>query len=150
MLIGSYTASLTKNRRVAVPVQFRRELGKKLILARWYENCLVLISTESWSKLLKRVTGKSGFATEPVRNTDRFILGSAFELEADAQGRILIPGRLSQYAGLKKEAIFVGLGDRIEVWEKSIWDKQEEFIASNASQMMERIANENKTQPSSG
>lgn len=150
MLIGSYTASLTKNRRIAVPANFRKELGDKLIVARWYENCLVLISTQKWQQLMDCLTGRSGFVTEPVRNTDRFILGSAYEVSPDSQGRILVPNMLAQYAGFEAQVVFVGLGDRVEIWEKKLWDKTEQLIAQNASQLMEAVANEkNKSQPGS-
>lgn len=142
MLIGSYTSSFKKDRRIAVPAVFRKELGSKLVIARWYETCLVLISTEKWQQLLGRITGKSGFVTEPVRNTDRFILGSAYEVNPDSQGRILVPSMLADYADLKTQAVFVGLGDRIEIWEKNLWEKQEKYVAENAAQMMEAIANE--------
>jgi MraZ protein len=142
MLIGSYTSSFKKDRRIAVPANFRKELGTKLIIARWYENCLVLISKEKWQELMGRITGQSNFVTEPVRNTDRFILGSAYEVSSDAQGRILVPSLLAQYAQLESQVIFVGLGDRVEIWEKKYWERQEQFVAQNASQMMERVASE--------
>ena len=144
MLLGTYYGVLSPKRRTAVPASFRKVLGKDIILAKWYEGCLVLVGEPSWNALLKRLTGKSGTVTAPVRDTDRFILGSAFSLEADEQGRVVIPEVLAAYAGLGKDVVFIGLGDRAEIWNKEEWLKKEIEISKNASRLLEEVANENK------
>lgn len=144
MLLGTYYGVLSPKRRTAVPSTFRKLLGKNLIIAKWYEGCLVLVGEEGWSALLKRLTGKSDTVTAPVRDTDRFILGSAFTLEADEQGRVVIPEILAKYAFLGKDIVFIGLGDRAEIWNRKEWTKREEKISRNASSLLEKVANENK------
>ncbi|MEK7526607.1 MAG: division/cell wall cluster transcriptional repressor MraZ [Patescibacteria group bacterium] len=142
MLIGQYQQNLTESKRIAVPVRFRKELGDKLIIAKWYEGCLVIVSKENWQALLTKLTGRSEIITSPVRDTDRFIMGSAYEVEPDAQGRIILPTNLIDYACLAKEVVFLGLGNRVELWDESIWKKREEYIAKNAAEMIEKLANE--------
>lgn len=144
MLLGTYYGVLSPKRRTAVPASFRKILGQKIILAKWYEGCLVLVGETDWNALLKRLTGKSDTVTAPVRDTDRFILGSAFILETDDQGRIVIPEILAKYAVLGQEVVFLGLGDRAEIWNKETWIKHEEEISKNASVLLEKVANENK------
>ncbi len=145
MVIGNFASKLTENRRIAIPKAFRREIGDKFIVARWYENCLVLIGQDKWNELVSRLTGKSSILTAPVRDTDRFILGSAYELETDAQGRMLLPESLVEFAGLTHEVVFIGLGDRIEIWDKGAWQKREAYVAQNAAQMLEKIASEQRS-----
>ena len=145
MLIGQYETTLSQKRRVAIPKAFRKVLGKKFIAAKWYEGCLVLVSQDDWQELLNRLTGKKGMITTPVRDTDRFILGSAFELEPDGQGRVIVPALLADYASLKEEIVFLGLGDRAEIWAKSEWKKREGYVASHAAEFVEKMAeNEEK------
>jgi len=144
MIIGNFETKLTENRRVAVPKKFRQEVGDKFIVARWYENCLVLIGQDKWQELVNRLTGKSEILTAPVRDTDRFILGSAFELKVDGQGRVLLPENLVMFAGLAHEVLFIGLGDRIEIWDKKAWLKREAYVAQNAANMVETIASEKR------
>lgn len=144
MLIGQYETTLSPKRRVAIPSNFRRELGKRFIAAKWYEGCLVLVSQEDWQELLNRLTGKKGIITAPVRDTDRFIMGSAFELEPDSQGRVIIPALLANYANLEDNIVFIGLGDRVEVWTKSEWEKREGFVASHAAEFVEKMAEDEK------
>ena len=140
MIIGQYPSKVDKNRRVAVPKQFRKELGKKFIISKWYEKCLVLVSSENFEELLNKVTGKMEMITSPVRDTDRFILGSAFEMSGDSQGRIVIPSVLSDFAKIKKNIVFLGLGNRVEMWGLTEWEKREQYIASHAESLVETMA----------
>ena len=142
MVIGQYLVKLTEKNRTALPKRFRNELGNEVIIARWYEGCLVVVSNKGWKALLDKLTGKSDLITEPVRDTDRFILGSAFEVVLDGQGRFVIPKILKDYADLGEEVVFVGLGDRIEVWNKDAWKEREEYVQENAAQMVEKVSKE--------
>lgn len=140
MLIGQYISKLTDKDRVSVPKRIREELGEELVVARWYENCLVLVSKDTWQRLLKRVTGGSNLVISPVRDVDRFILGLAFEVRLDKQGRFILPKALLEYADMKNEVVFIGLGDRVEVWAKNKWEELEKEAEEKASKAIERIS----------
>jgi len=140
MLIGSYQTSLSDKRRVAVPKKFIAELGEKPILAKWYEGCLILISSEFWEVLLSRMTGGSRVLGLNVRDIERFILGSAYETEPDNQGRIIIPELLASYAELNKELVFAGLLDRVEIWPKETWDDKGKNLARITKDYIEELA----------
>jgi len=129
MLIGAYLGIVGDKRRVAVPKIFLSELGESPVIAKWYEDCLVMVSNQFWNQLLTRLTGGVKSLSLGVRDIERFILGSAFETEPDSQGRIVIPQVLTDYAGIQKELMFVGLVDRIEIWPKEIWDKKSQELA---------------------
>lgn len=144
MIIGTYTSNISPARRVAVPKKFRQEMPGNFVVTRWYENCLVLVSAASWQDLMKKVSTPSLLATGPVRDTDRFIMGSAYEVEVDRQGRVVLPQQLTDYAGLKDEVLFIGLGDRVEIWDRKEWKKREEYVASHASELLETIAHGEK------
>ena len=143
-MLGSFSSNITAQRRVAVPKKFRKELGKTFIVARWYENCLVVVSVNHWQALLNKLTGSSNLFNSPVRDTDRFILGSAFDLKPDAQGRVVLPEKLVKFAKLRTEVVFVGLGDRVEIWDAIEWSRREEYLARNAGEMVEKLAQETK------
>ena len=144
MFLGTYTGVLSPKRRVAIPSSFRKLLGERFIVAKWYERCLVLVGRESFSALLEKLKGETKVITRGVRDTERFILGSAFELSCDEQGRVVIPNSLRGYAGLGKELSFIGLGDRVEIWDTTVWSKAEAQVANSASEILEKLANENK------
>jgi len=142
MLLGNYITHLTEGNRVAIPKKFRTQLGEELILAKWYENCLVVIGLTAWQELLQKLTGKQEILTAAVRDTDRFILGSAFELVPDRQGRIIIPENLTTFAQLSAEVVFLGLGDRVEIWDKKTWENKEREIAQTAPELIEKLAHD--------
>jgi MraZ protein len=140
MLIGSYLGNLSDARRVAVPKKFLKELGQNPILAKWYEDCLILVSADFWNQILTRLTGGKKTAGLGVRDIERFILGSAFETEPDEQGRIVIPEILSSYAGLGRETVFVGLVDRVEIWSRTIWDEKSAGLAKTTKEYIEELS----------
>ncbi len=132
--------SIGERRRVAIPKKFLSELGERVIIAKWYEDCLILVSDKFWEELLKRLTGGNRVISFGVRDIERFILGSAFESEPDSQGRIIIPEILSEYADLGKEVVFVGLGDRVEIWSKEKWDGKSKDLAKVTREYVENLA----------
>jgi MraZ protein len=140
MLLGTYPAKLAPNHRTAIPAPLRRELGENIIVAKWYEECLVLVAKSSLNALLIRITGKKGLITSPIRGSEHFIYSSAFEVISDDQGRIVIPESLVSYAGLSEDVYFLGVGDRVEIWEKTVWDEREKMIVKEAPGFIEELS----------
>jgi len=145
MLLGHYYVNVTKKNRTAIPKKFREELENVGIIAKWYEGCLVIVSEKNWASFFARLTGKSDTFTEPVRDTDRFIFGSAFNISLDEQGRFVIPKVLIDYAGLKDEIVFVGLLDRIEVWNSNDWKEREKVVSKKANLLIEKLAHDKRS-----
>ena len=143
MFVGTYLVSVTSGKRTSIPSVFRQKLGNSVILAKWYENCLVLVGTDSWNALLERLTGGEKMIIEPIRQTEHFIFASAYEVEADEQGRVVLPDRLVTYAALGEQVYFLGVGDRVEIWNKEIWDEKEKLIAKEAPGYIEELAKRN-------
>lgn len=135
--------SVTSGKRISIPVIFRENLGKELVLSQWYEGCLVLVPKSSLNTLLGRVTGETKTIVEPIRRTEHFIFASSFEVVPDEQGRIVIPDKLLIYANLGAQVYFLGVGDRVEVWNKEIWEAREKEVAEGASQYIEDLAKRN-------
>lgn len=141
MIIGQYSSKLTEKERISVPKKFREELGEDLVIAKWYEKCLVLVSKEKWEELMGRVVGDPGLIISPVRDIDRFVLGSAYEVGLDSQGRFVLPEILKRYAEVEEEVTFVGLGDRVEIWNSKTWFELQRDAEEKAYKAIERIAN---------
>jgi len=143
VLIGHHKTRISGKHRTAVPAKYRQELGQKVVLAQWYENCLVIVSEKQWQSLLSQVAEKP-FIASPARETDRFLLGNAFEVELDSQGRFVIPKGLAKYANLGEEIIFVGLLNRVEIWSEDSWEKHQKYLEKNAADIAEQLGNVGK------
>jgi MraZ protein len=140
MFVGTYLVSVTSGKRASIPSVFRQKLGQSIILAKWYENCLVLVDKDSWNALLERLTGGEKMIIEPIRQTEHFIFASAYEVSIDDQGRIVLPDRLVSYAALGEQVYFLGIGDRIEIWNKELWEEKEKEVAKEAASYIESLA----------
>lgn len=143
MLIGYHIARLDEKWRLAVPARIRHELGRELVVSRWYEGCLLLISRDAWQQMVSRLTGGE-LATLSARDTDRFLLAGSFEAELDKQGRFVVPQGLRIYAHLKDDVIVAGLGGRVEIWNKKNWEERESTLIKEAGEKLEKLYQERK------
>ncbi len=143
MLIGEYESKIGEKKRIAIPQKFRKELGGNLILTRGYEGTLVLVNKKMWEEIAKEVINGS-FINKDIRDTTRFLVGSATEIQPDQQGRIVIPKSLYEYAEFKQQAIFVGLYNWIEIWDKNKWTQRLKYLDKNSDEIAKAIQEMNK------
>lgn len=139
MLIGSYTQRVGPRYRVAFPSKFRRTLGKQFILTRGYEGCLLVIPDKGWQGLLSSVA-EGPFVSRAVRDTTRFLLGNAFEVELDEQGRFVVPEALRGYAEVGERMVFLGLGRWVEIWSGKRWAERQKYLERRGSELANRLA----------
>lgn len=131
MLLGEFKANFGASRRIAIPSKFLKELGDTLIVSRLYEDCLVLVAKSEWGALLARLKVKTDEVTPESLDTERLILGSAYEVTPDFQGRIVIPENLAKFAHLKKQVVFLGLGEKVEIWDGDIWNLHQKKVEAS-------------------
>lgn len=143
MLIGHYFQKFSGKGRVALPSKFKKSLGAIIILSRWYEGSLAVFEVSSWERIVLQVTGGS-VVTAQARDTERFLLGGAYELKLDRQGRFVIPQPLREHGQLAEEVVFVGLGNRVEIWNKTTWQTREKEIVEHAEELLQKAAKEGK------
>ena len=139
MLIGQYLSKITTGNRIAIPAKFRNELQGFLYITQGYEGCLVLVDEDGFAKLTEGIADKP-FIRGDVRETTRFLLGSAYELEVDEQGRFVLPTALREFAEIKEEVVFLGLKNWIEVWDKEKWTAHKSNLEEKGAEIAERLA----------
>ncbi len=122
MLTGEFKHNLDSKNRLAIPAKLRLELGEKPVLTRGLDNCLFIYPHRDWELFMEKLN-KLPLGQAKARNFKRFILSGASEIEIDEMGRALIPEPLKKYSGIKKEIVIIGVGDRIELWSKDVWNK---------------------------
>lgn len=120
MFIGEYHHNLDGKGRVILPAKFRAYLGERCIATRGLDHCLFVFPVEEWQMLEQKL--KSLPLTKPeARAFSRFFFSGATECELDAQGRILIPPSLREYAAITREVAIIGVSSRIEIWAADHW-----------------------------
>ena len=138
MFIGEYEHTLDEKKRVSLPKAFRTGLGKKMVMTRGLDNCLFVYPRGSWEKVAAKLQELS-FAQADTRGFNRFILSGAAEVEVDSAGRILIPDHQKEFAGLKREVVFAGVSDRVEIWDAAQWKQYKAHIEKQADAMAEKL-----------
>ena len=139
MIIGEHKQKLGDKNRIAFPKKFREELGNKLIISRGYENCVIVMSPAQWEEMISEsISGP--FVSEVIRDTRRFLLASASEIELDDQGRFVIPPYLVEYSEIKSEGTFLGLGNWVELWSTNLWEEKRKQLEQNSSSIGEKLA----------
>ena len=138
LLIGEYGHTLDEKKRVSVPKAFRAALGKRIVMTRGLDNCIVIFSLKSWEKMAEKLQSLS-FVEADSRAFNRFMLSGAVETEVDGVGRILIPDHQKEYAGLGRDVVFTGVSDRVEIWDRERWNAYKARIEKDAEQMAAKL-----------
>lgn len=139
MLAGEYSHRVGEKDRTALPKAFREQIGPKIIITRGYEGSLIIVSPRQWEGIVAEAAS-GPFVSRAVRDTSRFLLGGAREVELDEQGRFVIPRSLMEYAGIKDEVCFLGLGRWAELWDKGRWEKRRDYLARKGGDIAEKLA----------
>lgn len=126
MFMGEYNHSIDPKGRIIVPAKFRESLGDEFVVTQGLDGCLFVYPEEEWNEFEEKLK------TLPMSNKDarkfvRFFLAGAAQVELDKQGRILLPAPLRNFAGLEKDCAFVGVGSRVEIWDKNRWDESTSY-----------------------
>ena len=116
-MTGQYAHNIDAKGRLFIPTKLRDELGGTLHVTIGQDHCLSVYSDESWAALMARLKELSYNEVKKLRA----LFAYAADCEPDSQGRILIPAKLREYAGLTKEVVVVGSFDRAEIWSAERW-----------------------------
>ena len=83
--------------------------------------------------LSRRLTEELPNVNPRSRTLQRLLIGHATDLEPDANGRVLLPQKLREYAGLDKKLILVGQGKKVEIWSEPRWEaRMEEWLSEDS------------------
>ncbi len=125
---GEYHNSLDQKNRLNIPAKFRKALNpindKTFVLTRGFDPCLILYPLNDWRQVELQL-GKLSSIKNKNRNFVRSITRYATTVQYDAQGRIQISDTLMQYSNIDKDAIVIGLINKIEIWAPSMLSNQD-------------------------
>nr|MBQ6242529.1 division/cell wall cluster transcriptional repressor MraZ [Lachnospiraceae bacterium] len=121
MLMGEYSHTLDAKGRIIVPVKLRDQLGDTFVVCKGLERCLFIFSPAEWEKLANKIQALP-LTDARARKFARYLLAGASEVDMDKQGRALLPQNLRESAGLVKDVVLCGVGNRAEIWSKEAWE----------------------------
>ena len=135
---GQYSHLMDKKRRVSIPVKMRNKLGNKVVITKEVDKCLTVYPIQEWKKRAESLQALTTTKRES-RAAARFELGAAVEVDIDGLGRILVPEYLAKFASIQKDVEIVGLGNRIELWDKKKWALYSMKIEKDMPDLIEKL-----------
>ena len=136
-MTGEFQHNLDAKGRLFIPARLREELGDVFYVTLSMERCLSAYSAESWRVFSDKVNSMPYIKQRKMRP----LFAYAARCELDAQGRILLPQNLRNYAGLSKNVTVVGCNNHAEFWDSAAWEEQNaiEMTPENIAAAMEEL-----------
>lgn len=131
--LGTFEHTLDDRGRVALPARYRHEFEDGAIITFLPEGGLALHDKPTFMEQAAEVASKPATTIEGRRARRAFDSNSQ-EVELDRQGRILVPPRFRQMAGLNGAVVVVGRHECLEIWNPERWEQEiGESVAAGSS-----------------
>ncbi|MCI9079121.1 MAG: division/cell wall cluster transcriptional repressor MraZ [Lachnospiraceae bacterium] len=137
MFMGQYGHTIDVKGRTIIPAKYRENLGSTFVITLGLDGCLFLYPLQEWQSFVDKL--QSLPSNQKTRKLQRQFLSKAMEVTPDKQGRILIPSILRDKAGLSKDIIFIGMMNRVEVWDKARLEEEDEEDMASLCQIMDEL-----------
>lgn len=140
MFFGTYAHALDEKGRIRIPSKLKAGITGCYVITKGIDNCLYIFNkTYFETEFLSKLDSVFPYATSGNKSV-RAILGSTFDVEEDTQGRFVIPAPLKEFAGIDKNVVSVGVGNRVEIWDSKKWSNY-----SNQASFEEAVRELNST-----
>jgi MraZ protein len=118
--MGTHTPRLDDKGRITLPAKYRDELATGLVMTMGQEHCLYVFSPDDFDAQNAELA-RQPVTNQTARNYSRMLYSGASDERPDKQGRVTIPPPLRAWAGLERECVVIGAGNRIEIWDAAAW-----------------------------
>jgi MraZ protein len=142
---SEYESKVDVKGRLVLPARIKAQLpegeAQELVIRRGFEPCLVLYPMVEFKKVFSKISSLNEF-NEEYRKLQRNFLSGVVTVELDGNGRFLIPKNMLLYAKLEKDAILIGTGNKVEIWNPSVYEKHQIQDPDELSKLAEKYLNE--------
>ena len=138
---GTFDHTLDAKNRLTVPARYRATLAEGVVIAMPVDQkpCVGIWRPEDYETYTRRALAELPPLSPRLTELERFFYGSSQDAELDAAGRIMVPGFLGEHAGLAKEVVVVGVGDRLELWDRGSWNDHRPALLSGVAEITARV-----------
>lgn len=142
MFYGEYKHGIDRKGRLILPAKFR-DICKdyeieRFFLTRGLDRCIFMFTENEW-RVQENKFRSMPFTKAETRGFNRMFFSGACDVRPDKQGRFIIPPYLKDYAGIKRDAIVLGVSNRVEIWDKKSWEEFYTLKSDNFEQVAENL-----------
>ncbi|HZF25989.1 MAG TPA: division/cell wall cluster transcriptional repressor MraZ [Steroidobacteraceae bacterium] len=127
MFRGANKVTLDAKGRMVMPTRYRDRIQERsqgrLIVTVDRDQCLLLYPLPDWEEIERKLMRLPTLHPQ-ARRLQRLMVGHATDLELDGHGRVLLPPKLREFAGLARQAVLIGQGNRFELWDEARWNER--------------------------
>jgi len=124
---GANQVTLDAKGRMVMPTRYRERLAERssgrLVVTVDRDKCLLLYPLPDWEEIERKLMRLPTLNVQ-ARRLQRLMVGHATDVELDGHGRVLLPSELRTFAGLTRDAVLIGQGNRFELWDEVQWTQQ--------------------------
>jgi len=132
---GANQVTLDAKGRMVMPTRYRERLAERsngrLVVTIDRDHCLLLYPLPDWEEIERKLMRLPTLNTQ-ARQLQRLMVGHATDLELDGHGRVLLPADLRAFAGLTRDGVLLGQGNRFELWDEPRWTERRDEWLKNA------------------
>jgi MraZ protein len=138
---GTFDHTLDAKNRLTMPAKYRAALSEGVVLAVPVDlkPCVGVWRPEEYELYTKRALAELPPLSPRLAELERFFYGHSTEAELDAAGRIMVSSSLGEHAGLDRDVVIVGVGDRLELWDRSRWGEHRPALLSGVAQITGQV-----------
>jgi len=137
---GRYEHAIDRKGRTSIPSRFREVLtglgDARIVLTTGLETCVVAYPYGEWLAFEERLAKLPQFDAS-VGMLRRIYVSGAVECEVDRLGRVLVPGPLRRHAGIERDAVWVGMGTHVELWDRARYESVRDAVLADPEKRME-------------
>lgn len=134
MLSGLQATALDSKGRLTIPSRYRTILeercqGNVVLTIQHHGKSLMLYPEPEFDQVARTLSKLSDF-DEAEANLKLLIIGHAFYLEMDGNGRILVPPQLREQVGIdiERKVVMVGQHNKVELWDELVWQEKQKAL----------------------
>ena len=137
---GTFEHNLDAKNRLTIPSKFRADLGKGVFLSRAMDNCVSLYPAQTYTDMAEQALQQvPNPLSQQGRELRRLLYGNALETELDSAGRVMLTQRFLEHAGIGREVVITGVGECLELWDRSAWEAYDTALTQRAPELTESL-----------
>jgi MraZ protein len=136
---GTFDHNLDAKNRLTIPSKFRAALAGGVYLVRGVEQCISVYPASTYESIAEQTLAGINPLSPRGRELRRMLYASALETELDSAGRVMLGQKLLEHAGISREAVVTGVGECLELWDRSAWEAYDTDLTARAPDLTESL-----------